>query len=449
MSEAWFNVFVSLGAVSLMLLLHAYLVVFEISMVKLRYGEVDESVVDALKRRASIARFLENGAQTGRLVRFCKTGCTVAVGLLLLPLVSDLFDLFEREAAPDRWLVVLLSFLSAVLAHFFFAEIFPRGLAMKDPAKGLLRSYRVLVVFQIVTLPAMLFFRKVKQALYKRLGVDVDNELNPLDVDVQIRAMGEESSGLSAVVRRILDRTLQMRELVVQDILLPRSQVVICDLEEEFAANLERMKKAGHTRFPLCRGDLDDCVGILHIKDIFRCGKPIDEIDPMKIKRNLAVFPLETPVEEALERMLRAKFHMALVVDEFGGAVGVVTLESILEEMVGEIQDEFDSEEEQIIALSSPGTYRISGLTPVHDIEEQLDIEIENDEVSTFGGLITAELGRIPASGETLHAHGMRIKVVEVNERRIISTTVEVPQPVDRLDEEPSEYGAGESEKRV
>jgi len=427
MSELWLSFLLSFGAVALMLLLHAFLVVFEISVVKLRYGEVDEEEVTALKSRPAIAKFLDNGDVTGRLVRFSKTSCTVAVGLLLLPLVSDLFELVQPTLAPDRWLVVLLSFILAVLAHFFFAEIFPRGIAMKNPAGGIRRSYKVLVAFQIVTLPAMLFFRRLKELLYRRLGVDVEDELNPLDVDVQIRAMGEESGELSPLVRQILERTLQMRELVVQDILLPRSQVVIYDLEESFSENLERMKQAGHTRFPLCRGDLDDCVGILHIKDIFRLREALDAVDPLKLKRNVAVFSVETHLEEALQRMLRAKFHMALAVDEFGGAVGVITLESILEELVGEIQDEFDSEEDQIVPLEErPGRFRISGLTPIHDIEEQLKIEIENEEVSTFGGLITAEMGRIPNAGDSLEAYGLRIAVTDVNERRVIATEVEI-----------------------
>jgi len=424
MSEAWLKLIVSLGAVSLMLVLHAFLVLCEISLVKFRYGEVNEEALARLKHRRGIVYLMEHGDQTGRVVRFSKTLCTVAVGLLLMPLVSDFFGLFEPEQTPSRWIVVLVSFVCAVSAHFFFAEIFPRGLAMRDPVKGIERSYRVLLVFQIITLPGMLFFRRLKRLLFRRLGVDIEDELNPLDVDVQIRAMGEDSSSLSPVVRKIMNRTLQMQELVVQDILLPRSQVVICDLEEDFKASLEKMKRAGHTRFPLCRGDLDECVGILHIKDIFRWPGPVSEVDPIRLKRNVAVFPVETPVEEALERMLRAKFHMALVVDEFGGVVGVITLESILEELVGEIQDEFDSEEEQIVALKDENTFRISGLTPIHDIEERLGIEINNDEVSTFGGLITGELGRIPERGERLSVHGMTITVDDVDERRVIAATV-------------------------
>ena len=260
--------------------------------------------------------------------------------------------------------------------------------------------------------------------LFRRLGVDVEDELNPLDLDVQIRAMGEDSQDLSPVVRKIVNRALQMQELVVQDVLLPRSQVIICDVEEDFETNLKVMKEAGHTRFPLCRGSLDDCVGILHIKDMFRWAGEFSDIDPVKLKRNVAMFELETPLEEALERMLRAKFHMALAVDEFGGIVGVVTFESILEELVGEIQDEFDSEEELIRSLRSPNTYRISGLAPMHDVESALGIEVDNDEVSTFGGLITGELGRIPAQGDTLSLAGMRITIDEVDERRVIAARV-------------------------
>jgi len=192
------------------------------------------------------------------------------------------------------------------------------------------------------------------------------------------------------------------------------------------------MKNAGHTRYPICRGDLDECLGLIHIKDIFREESSASELDFMKLKRNLAVFPLETPLEEALERMLRAKFHMALAVDEFGGIVGVITLESILEELVGEIQDEFDSEEEQIVKLRGERRFRISGLTPIHDIEEALEIEIENEEVSTFGGLITGELGHIPKRGEQLDCYGLSITIGEVDDRRVIAATVQVEASVFR-----------------
>lgn len=429
MSAEWFNFLISSFAVGIMLALHGFLVMCEISLMKLRYGEVDEDEIDRLKSRKGIRRLIENSDLSGRVLRFSKTFCTVAVGLLLIPWVSDLFSLFDVGLAPNRWVVVLVAFTCAVSVHFILAEILPRGLAMRDPARGLDRSYRILFAFQIATYPLMQFFRIIKRGLYRLLGVEVEDEFNPLDLDIQIRAMGEDSQSISRLVRRIMARTMQMRDLVVHDVLLPRSQVVICDLQEDVMVNLERMKAAGHTRYPLCNGSLDDCAGLIHIKDIFRWRGAVSEIDLNELKRNVAVFSLETPLEEALQRMLRARFHMALATDEFGGIVGVVTLESILEELVGEIQDEFDSEEEQIIALPAKGTFKISALAPIHDVEQALGLEIENDDVSTFGGLITGELGRIPNQGETLELYNMRVCVEQVDDRRVISTKVEVIEP--------------------
>ena len=424
MSSIWINFVGSLGAVAVMLVLHAFLVMCETSLVKFRYAAIGAEMLERLKLRRGIAYLIKNSAQTGRVVRFSKTLCTVAVGLLLMLVVSDLFRLFEVRQIPYRWLVVSLLFVCAALIHFLFAEIFPRGLAMRDPVKGILRSYRVLLVFKMLTLPIMTLLRSLKQMFFKRIGVDVDDELNPLDVDVQIRVMGEETHTLSPVVRKIMNHALQMQDLVVQDVLLPRNEVVICDLNETVETNLKVMKEAGHTRYPICRGNLDNCEGLIHIKDLFRMDDTSDEIDLNKIKRAVATFELETPLEDVLERMLRARFHMALVVGDFGEIVGVVTFESVLEELVGEIQDEFYREEAQIRALRTPNTYRISGLTPIHDVEEAFGVEIERDEVSTFGGLITGELGRIPEHGETLTVSGMQITVDNVDERRVIAARV-------------------------
>lgn len=413
-------------AIVTMLLLHGFIVMSEISLIKLRYGELEEADLIKLKRSRGIAKLIDNGDLTGRVVRFSKTLCTVALGVLLIPWLGDLFTFAQIDSSANRWVLLLGAFSVAVSVHFACAEILPRGLAMRDPVRALLRSHHVLLFFQIVTSPLMMCFRLFKRALFGLLGVDLDEEFNPLDLDVQIRAMGEDSSEISHVARQIMNRSLQLQELVVHDVLLPRSQVVICDLDADYKENLQTMKTAGHTRFPLCHRTLDDCVGLIHIKDIFQRTEVEGHINLRELKRTIATFDLETPLEEALERMLRAKFHMALGVDEFGGVAGVITLESVLEELVGEIQDEFDSEEAQIIRLKQADTFRISGLTPIHEIEEVLNIEIDNDEVSTFGGLIAGEFGKIPLQGESLNCYGMFISVEEVDSRRIISAKVQL-----------------------
>ena len=423
MNEALLSFCLLSASVLVILILHAYLVVCEVSLVKIRYREIEDDELERLRQEAAIARLIDTGDQAGRVVHVAKTLCVIGLGIFWVPLVHSFREMVHAEAVLHGWLSMLLSFCFAVVAYFLFAEILPLGIAMKDPAKGLRRSFRVLYLFQILTFPIRWLFRRFKHGLFGHLGVET-GDVNPLDVDVQIRALGEDSIRLSPLVREIVDRAMQMNTLVVQDILLPRNQVIVYDLEEASQASLDRMKSSGHTRFPLCRGNLDDCVGIIHIKDIFHWKGREQEADLLEMKRNVAVFEWKTSLAEVLKRMLRGKFHMALVSDAFGGISGVITLESILEKLVGEIQDEFDSEEDRIVSLDEADTFRISGLASIHEIEERLKIEIDSDGVSTLGGLITGELGRLPERGERFSISGMDIEVAEVDDRRILSVCV-------------------------
>jgi CBS domain containing-hemolysin-like protein len=396
----------------------------EISLVKFRYASDQQAAIHDVKQIAGIARLMEHGDQVARVVRFGKVICLAIVILVWVPQGTDWISYHLLPAGDYSAGLYFLTFMLAIMVYFYFAEIVPRGIAMRNAHVALLRSYRVFNLFYGLSWPCMLIFRGLKKLFYARIGVAHQDELNPLDFDVQIRAIGEETHELSGGIRRIVNRAIQMQELVVHDVLLPRNQVVVYDLDQSYEKNLERMQVAGHTRFPLCYGSLDQCIGIIHIKDIFRLTDTARLAQPVKLKRMIAQFTLETSLEEALERMLRAKFHMALVEDTFGGIVGVVTLESILEKLVGDIQDEFDSEEVQIEELSTRNQYKISGLTPLHEIEAKLEIEIDNDEVSTFGGLITLELGKLPRNGQKLRLHGLQVTINEVDERRVISTTV-------------------------
>lgn len=216
------------------------------------------------------------------------------------------------------------------------------------------------------------------------------------------------------------------------------------DADRPLADNLARARRTRHTRFPLCHGDLDHCVGIIHIKDVFiaqgagAANAPatderavaIDEraVDLMQLRRKLVIFRASTPVETALQTLLEHKVHMALVRDDFGGTLGVITLDSILEEIVGEIIDEFDTPVQAPIVRYADNRYRIEGLTPIHDVESALNIVIDSGEVSTFGGLVSERLGRIPQQGETLLLEdlGLSVTADSVDERRLISALVEI-----------------------
>jgi CBS domain containing-hemolysin-like protein len=216
-----------------------------------------------------------------------------------------------------------------------------------------------------------------------------------------------------------------MRKRVAQDILLPRNQIIFLNLEDGVATNLELARQAGHTRFPLCEGDLDHCVGLVHIKDLFRSREDPATLELRKHRREILRFGSDEPVENVLQRMLKKRVHFALVVDEFGGAVGAVTLENVLEELVGDILDEFDKEE-ALIRTVEEGVYLVDGLAPLHDVCEELGVEISREDVSTFGGFITSSLGAMPMPNKPMRLGPLIVTVVNMTERRIVTAKVSI-----------------------
>jgi CBS domain containing-hemolysin-like protein len=409
-------------AVSLLIILflHALLVMGETSLILVRYGKLTRPVLEELKKGSGMARVLSEGDRAGGALRFGKVLCLLFLGVVICTMTVGYVG---QQGGAANWVVGSVTGLWVLLLFYGLGSYLPQALALRYPVGALQFSAPLLRVLKLLLFPLQFF--SIKGFIFKRLGVD-EVEPEPMDIAVQLRALGQDNASLSPVVRAIVSRSIQMQDLVVHDVLLPRNEVVFYDLNEDLSTNLLRMKGAGHTRYPLCRGDLDDCVGIIHIKDIFRSETGELAMQPDVLMRPTGNFLLETPLEEALQRMLRTKFHMGLVYDNFGGALGVVTLERILEELVGDIQDEFDSEEDRIEVLGDSGCYQISGLAPMHDVETRLGLKVGNDEVSTFGGFITGELGRIPSAGEQLTFEGLQIEILRVDERRILTTRVRV-----------------------
>jgi CBS domain containing-hemolysin-like protein len=233
--------------------------------------------------------------------------------------------------------------------------------------------------------------------------------------------------------------TLEMGQLKVQDIMVSRKQVQILDVEDGLERNLEIARSCGHTRLPLCEGDLDHCLGIIHVKYAFRLlGNDPENLSLRSITKAPARVSAEDPLPLALRKMMKWKVHMALVGDEFGGVDGVITLEDILEEVVGEIQDEFDADEKDIEQVNKDH-WKISGLTPLHELPEELGIDEEEEEVASFGGLITQEFGKIPEPYETLKLGNLDVTILEADETSVGLAEVRLI----RTDEEEKESAEG------
>ena len=407
-----------------LVLLNAIFVASEYSLIRLRYSHFNPDLLEGLEKTARLSRLLRQVDRTLRFLRLGVTLSTVLLGVMLVPLIALLSVEFGVANVGLTWLFYALSLLVAIGIHFVLGELVPRAVAMRHPVEAVRTTSWLIVLFQFLATPVLKVLDGCSQFLLRILRLDPEAGLNELELEKQIKNLEAESE-IPDFTQRVFKNVISMRELVVQDVMLPRNQIQYFDIFDGNRENLALAKEAGHTRYPLCEGDLDNCMGIVHIKDLFQSDAEISRMDLKKMARAVDYVGPDDHLEPVLEKLLESKQHMVLVRDEFGGTVGAITMENIVEEVVGNIQDEFDSEAEQIEEVQED-VFIVDGLTPIHDVEEKLDMEIEEEEVSTIGGLITSELGKIPEAGQTIQLNNLEIEAVEVDEKRVLTARVRV-----------------------
>ena len=208
-----------------------------------------------------------------------------------------------------------------------------------------------------------------------------------------------------------------MADRVVRDITTPRGEVTFLNTEDSFEENLQRAIDSRHTRFPLCDGHLDNTVGIVHIKDLLKLLRQ-PEADMLSIRRDILPVPEMMPLEKLLTFFLARHAHLGLVVDEFGGTVGVVTLDNVLEELVGEIHDEFDADNPEFKRLN-PNEFTVQGGVGLYELRDLANLELESADVSTIGGYVTHLNGQLPKQGEQVRIEDYVVTITQTDGRRV------------------------------
>lgn len=320
---------------------------------------------------------------------------------------------------------VFAFFLLAIL-HVVIGEQVPKLLAIRRARQVMIFTAGPMRFFHLVMRPLVQmveavsgwFLRVVLRTPYEP-GVEGEEAEEELRALLRNTRPGQGDGAVSSLGREILINALDLRKRVVRDIMTPRGEVVFLDLEESFDRNVEEALASRHTRFPLCRGHLDDTVGLIHIKDLLALVQE-DKTDLLSIRRELVNVPELMPLERLLKLFLGKGAHLAVVVDEYGGAVGVVTLDNVLAELVGEIQDEFDTDEDEYRKVGE-GEFILDGGLALHDLQDLLGVKMESAEVSTIGGYLTHELGHLPRKGEKVQFDGYEFTVSHTDGRRVVS----------------------------
>jgi magnesium and cobalt transporter len=228
--------------------------------------------------------------------------------------------------------------------------------------------------------------------------------------------------------RDMLEGVMEISEMRVRDIMLPRSQMVTIEKSDELDQLIGLMTDAQHSRYPVISEDKDHVEGILLAKDLLKyLGSDSAPFDINEVVRPAVVVPESKRVDRLLKEFREERYHMAIVVDEFGGVSGLVTIEDILEEIVGEIEDEFDDADELEIRKLSKHTFTVKALTTIEEFNETFGCEFSDEEVDTVGGLVMTAFGHLPSRGEIVEIDNYSFKVTAADNRRVVQLQVTIP----------------------
>ncbi|MCB1235116.1 MAG: HlyC/CorC family transporter [Verrucomicrobiae bacterium] len=429
--------------------LNGFFVAAEFALVKVRTSQL-EPLVEAKKKSAVLTGHIVHHLDA--YLSACQLGITIAsivLGSVSEPFISRLLQPALSLAGLSEGWIRSLSFLVGISAitflHVVVGEQLPKVLAIRKSLGAAMLCSRPLHAFYLVfRLPIRLLNGCATWLLRTVFRVEPGGEHSAIHSAEELAILVEQTGVAGEVTeteREILINALELNELTVRDIMTPRNEAVMLDVNKSFEENIDLAIESKHTRFPLVEGHLDHTLGLVHIKDLLAEMRR-ENPDLHRIRRDLAPVPELMPLDSLLQTFLERHAHMALVVDEFGGALGLVMFDDVVEELVGEIQDEFDEDDREFRRVDS-NEFVADGTLPLHELAEHADIELGSPDVSTVGGYVTHIIGRLPEIGETAIIEGYEATVTKADERSVQEVRFRRLEPVAEEDENGTPGGEG------
>ncbi|WP_455577927.1 hemolysin family protein [Aliarcobacter skirrowii] len=411
----------------ILVLLNGFFVLSEFAIVKVRRTKLEEFVKQG-KRSASLALKMSNSLDTYlSATQLGITFSSLALGWIGEPALARLIESNVTFLANNPVLLHTTSFIIAfsivTFLHVVFGEIVPKSIAIAKAEVMVLYIARPLYIFWLVFYPLIRFFDIVAASILRALNVKPATEHELAHSEEELRIIVNESfkgGHIDSVESEIIKNAVDFSETVAKEIMTPRKDMICLNSEKSLEENIKRVISTKHTRYPYCNGGKDNIVGMIHSRDILNDVLESKKLDISKLVRPIIMVPENTSISSILTRMNKSRIHLALVVDEYGGTSGLITMDDILEEIIGETTDEHDPKDESILLIDE-NRYEFDGIVNIEKVEELLDIEFEKDELSavTIGGRILNLIGRLPIEGETINDKDCTYKILAVNNNRI------------------------------
>jgi CBS domain containing-hemolysin-like protein len=351
-----------------------------------------------------------------------------------------------------RWPAILASLAIMVVVSFGVIGVAPRTLGRQHSERVALLTSRPLIAFTRVLGPLPRLLILVGNLITPGRGFSE----GPFSTEAELRELvdlAEASSVIESGERQMIHSVFELGDTLVREVMVPRTDVVFIERSKTLRQAMSLALRSGYSRIPVIGENLDDIVGFAYLKDVTKRVFDRHEAESTErvesVMRPVLYVPDSKPIDALLREMQAERKHVAVVVDEYGGTAGLVTIEDVLEEIVGEITDEYDVAGDEVERLAD-GQVRVSSRFPVDDLEELVGVAVEDDDVDSVGGLMAKHLGRVPIAGSVVEAHGLRFEAEAPRGRRnrigavLVSTLHDDEAAAEDTDAEPySEQHAG------
>ena len=415
---------------------NGFFVAAEFAIVKVRPTQLAE-LAQAGSARARMARRMTKHLDAYlSATQLGITLASLALGWIGEPAFARLIEpLFEGTGAAAATyahsVATTVAFTIISVLHIVLGELAPKSLAIQKPVGTSLWVAHLLHAFYVIAYPAIWLLNGIARQILRLVGIRPAHEMELAHSPEELRmilASSEKAGVLSEENREIIEGVFQFSRRTARQIMVPRTDVHFLDIRKPIQESLEVIRLTRHTRYPLCEGSLDQTVGLIHVKDLFLAqlrgpGRGLQEL-----KRDVLFVPENSTVEALLSQFIEHKTHMAVVLDEYGGASGIVSLENITEELFGQIQDEFDRERPEIEPLGN-GRYRVRGDYLIEDLADRLKMDLGSPAEETIGGYVQARLEREVQPGDKVELGDLSIEVIDAERYRVRWVIVQTQMP--------------------
>ena len=446
------HITIAVFGIFLLLALNAFFVMAEFALVRIRKTRLEE-LKHRGDARASLALKMVTRIDTYlSAVQLGVTLASLGLGWMGEPAVASwveplVFRYFPGSNFFLHTISIVISFAFVTFITVVLGELIPKTLAIQKTEEIALFSVWPLYIFHKLGWPVIILFERTSRILLSIFGIRPVKEMDMAHSEEELRMIVSASRRggvLDQMESELIDNVFDFADRLAREVMIPRRDMVCLFVDDPYEDNLKTVRETAHTRYPLCRGDKDHVLGMVHIRDLMNyaevCG---DKPNFSSVMREVLMVPEAMSVAKLLQLMRHRRIHLAVVVDEYGGTAGLVALEDVIEEIVGNIQDEHDKPVEPEVQRLGDGLYQFDGLVLLDDVLKLLNIRLEEHEEDTVGGYVFGALGRQPNKGDIVEIGAYQFKILKTDGFRVMRVQA---SPVEKITASDAEHASASEE---